>query len=105
MSKPEVAQPHAKQWTQVEAYLGGLTQRRLARRARRMPARSEPESPRLLLSTIPFAVLLAVMAILVVVFAVAAWPGSQPDFQPPVAGHELGTAPPGWFEHARKDMR
>jgi hypothetical protein len=104
MSKSGVAPPQSK-WTRAEAYLGGLALRRSARRARRLGARSEPEAPRLILSTIPFAVLIAVLGLLIVAFAVAAWPGSQPDFKEKVAQKELGTAQPGWFDEAKKEMR
>ena len=104
MSKSGVA-PAQSKWTRAEAYLGGLALRRTARRSRRYGARSEPEAPRLILSTIPFAVLIAVLGLLIVAFAITAWPGSQPDYKQRVAPKELGTAQPGWFEEAKKEMR
>jgi hypothetical protein len=103
MSKPELAQPSSK-WTHVEAYVGGLAARRALRRSRKIRARTEPEAPRLILSTVPFAALIAVLGILIVAFAVAAWPGSQPGFEPSAAVPEIGTAAPGWLERAKKDM-
>jgi hypothetical protein len=104
MSKPGVAQSQSK-WTRAEAYLGGLALRRLARRARRLGARSEPEAPRLILSTIPFAALIAVLGLLIVAFAITAWPGSQPETRERVAQKEVGTAQPGWFDEAKKEMK
>jgi hypothetical protein len=60
--------------------------------------------PRLVLSTIPFAALLAVMAMLMVAIAVAAWPASQPAFRPQAQAKELGTAQRGWFQEAQKEF-
>ena len=60
----------------------------------------------LMLSTVPFAALIGVFALLVVVFAVAAWPGRQiPSAQPKQEQRELGTAPKGWFDEAKKEFR
>lgn len=59
----------------------------------------------MLLSTLPFAALIAVLGMLMVAIAVTAWPASQPSFEPKSADAELGTAAPGWFEEARKDFR
>ena len=104
MSKPGLAQPKSR-WVQIDTYLGGLASRRSWRRSRRLETRSEPEAPRMMLSTVPFAALMALLGLLIVAFAIAAWPGSQPDFQPRPAVHETGTAAPGWFDEAKKDMR
>jgi hypothetical protein len=103
MSKPDLAPP-AERWTRIDAYLAGLRRRTLGRRTR-VRQRSEPEVPRLMLSTVPFAALIAVLAILIVTFAVAAWPPAQPRFEPKPAPREPGTAPPGWFEEAKKEFR
>ncbi len=106
MSKPDTAPPRQVQrWTTIDAYLGGLARRGKLRRSRRVRQRSEPEAPTLLLSTIPFAALIAVLGMLVIAFAVAAWPAAQPEFRPEPAAKELGTAPRGWFEQAKKEMR
>ncbi|HEU5481709.1 MAG TPA: hypothetical protein VFU80_01275, partial [Sphingomicrobium sp.] len=67
--------------------------------------RSEPEAPSLILSTLPFAVLIAVLGLFVIVFAVAAWPPSQPRVEPQPAERQPGTAAPGWFEEAKREMR
>jgi hypothetical protein len=108
MSKPDLAPtipPSAQRWTRIDAYLGGLTRRRTGRPATFGSKRSEPEAPRAMLSTIPFAALIAVMAVLIVAFAVAAWPGSQPQLKAPPAARQLGTAPKGWFDEAKKEFR
>lgn len=105
MSKPDLAPPEER-WTHIESYLGALARRRIARRSRRPKAQSETEAPSLILSTLPFAVLIIVLGLFVVVFAVAAWPPSQPRIEPPKAAErEPGTAAPGWFEEAKKEMR
>jgi hypothetical protein len=103
MDKHDLA-PAAK-WARIDDYLDGLARRRTARRSRRERPRTEPEMPRLWLSTLPFAALMSVLAMLVVAIAVAAFPGSQPQFQPQPVAHEDGTAAPGWFEEAKKEMR
>jgi hypothetical protein len=105
MNDPDLAPPEER-WTHIEAYLGALARRRTARRSRRRKQQTEPEAPSLVLSTLPFAVLIAVLGLLVVAFAVTAWPPSQPGVeQPRPAERQVGTAPPGWFEKAKKEMR
>lgn len=106
MSKHDIAPPTAQRWTRIEDYAAGLTRARNARRARRERVRTEPESPALILSTLPFALLMAVFAVLTVVFAIAAWPGrelSKPQLK--AEQRELGTAPKGWFDEAKKEFR
>lgn len=106
MSKHDIAPPTAQRWTRIEDYAVGLTRVRNARRARRERVRTEPESPALILSTLPFAALIAVFGILTIVFAIAAWPGRElPQAQPKAEQHELGTAPKGWFDEAKKEFR
>ncbi len=102
--KPDLAGP-TERWVRIDAYLDGLIQRRIARRPHRISARTEPEAPRAILSTLPFAVLIAVLGLLIVAFAVAAFPPSQPKFEPAKSKKELGTAAPGWFEEAKKQFR
>lgn len=56
------------------------------------------------MSTLPFLALIAALALLIVGFAIAAWPGREhPRAKPPE--REFGTAPPGWLERAERDMR
>ena len=109
MSKPDLvptaAPPPAQRWTHIDQYLRGLARRRTARRSRQPGARTEPEAPQLLLSTLPFAVLIAVLGLLIVAFAIAAWPASQPNAKPRAAAPEQGTAAPGWLDEAKKEMR
>lgn len=109
MSKPDfvptAAPPPAQRWTHAEAYIEALARRRTARRSRQPGQRTQPEAPKMLLSTLPFAVLILVFAMLIVVFAVAAWPGSQPHAKPRPAAAQPGTAAPGWLDEAKKDMR
>lgn len=110
MSKPDLAPPAApppaQRWTHIDEYLGGLARRRTARRSRQPGPRTQPEAPLLLLSTLPFAALMSFFAMLIVVFAVAAWPGPQRDVKPPrTAAFQHGTAAPGWLDEARKEMR
>ena len=100
-----VAGRRTERWVRIDAYLDGLLQRRIARRSHRMASRSEPEAPRAILSTWPFLALLAVLGLLIVAFAVTAFPPSQPKFEPAKAKKELGTAAPGWFEEAKKQFR
>lgn len=105
MSKPDLAPPR-QQWTHIDAYIGGLARKRTARRSRVSTARTQPESPSLMLSTLPFAALIAVLGMLTVVFAVAAWPASQLGARPAAAAErEVGKAEPGWFDEAKKEMR
>lgn len=105
MSKDELA-ARDRRWTRIDEYLGALARRRTARRSRQAPAvRTQPEAPRLLLSTLPFAALLSILAVLAIAFVIAAWPG-RPDSEPlPPPAAELGTAPSGWLDEAKKEMR
>ena len=103
-TEPDIVGP-TERWIRIDAYLDGLLQRRIARRAHRISARTEPEAPRAMLSTFPFAVLIAVLGLLIIAFAIAAFPPSQPRFEPAKAKKELGTAAPGWFEEAKKEFR
>ncbi len=103
--KGDVAPKTAGPWTRPEAYLDSLIRRRTSRRPRSVEPRTEPEAPRFALSTLPFLVLLAALAVIAVGIIVAAWPGTQPQPQPRSAAKELGTAPKGWFQEAQKEFR
>jgi len=99
--------PAKESWTRLDNYLASLARRRTARRSRSPGPRTEPETPHFLLSTLPFLVLIAGLAVLSVAIAIAAWPVRQPELasmKPPPA-HELGTAPKGWFQEAQKEFR
>ena len=93
-----------QRWIRIEDYLGALARRRTARRMRQPRTRTEPEAPRLMLSTLPFAALIAMLAVLLVGIAVVAWPGRHIP-EPPPPERKLGTAPPGWFAEAKKEFR
>lgn len=60
----------------------------------------------MLLSTVPFFVLLMLLGVLAVAVMIVAFPGTQPQInQPAAAAKEKGVAQRGWFEEAQKDMR
>ena len=58
----------------------------------------------MILSTLPFAALLAVMAMLTVAIAISAWPASHPVAHAQAQEKELGTAQRGWFQEAQKEF-
>jgi hypothetical protein len=82
-----------------------MARKRSLRRARRQRLRTEPERPRLLLSTLPFIALIGLLGILAVAIMIVAFPGSQPlPRTGPAAAKEQGVAQRGWFQEAQKDM-
>jgi len=92
-------------WTRPDVYLGAMALKRSFRRAREPKVRTQPERPRMLLSTIPFLALLALLAVLAVAIMIVAFPGSQPQLKEPAAPvKEQGVAPKGWFQKAQKEM-
>jgi hypothetical protein len=101
--------PAAERWMRVDTYIVGLARRRQRiTRSLRLTRRSEPESPRLMLSTLPFAALLSMLAVLFIAIAIAAWPPSQPGVKAPSQEPpptKLGNAPRGWFQEAAKEFR
>jgi hypothetical protein len=103
-NKGELAPPEPRRWTRVDDYIGAMARRRTARRQREPGPRTQPENPRLLLSTIPFLALIAALAILAVGIMVIAWPGSQPRPSPKQVQRERGVAEKGWFQEAQKDF-
>jgi hypothetical protein len=105
-NKGELAPPEPRRWTRADDYIGALARRRTARRNREHGTRTEPENPRLLLSTIPFLALIAALAILGIAIMVIAWPGAESQSvrrAPPP--HEQGVASKGWFQQAQKEFR
>lgn len=104
--KEKVANPDRPQpWTRPDDYLGALAFKRSFRRAREPRPRTEPERPRVLLSTAPFLLLLALLGVLAVAIMVVAFPGTQPQIKaPPVTAKETGVAQRGWFQEAQKEM-
>lgn len=92
-------------WTRPDRYLRAMALKRTARRARADKPRTQPESPRLLLSTLPFLALLIVLAVLAVATMITAFPGNQPRQRArPVAAHEQGIAARGWYQNAEKEF-
>jgi hypothetical protein len=104
-NKGELASSESLSWTRAEDYLGAMARRRTERRKREPKPRTQPESPRLLLSTLPFLVLIAAMAVLAVAIMIAAFPGTQPQPRPQTAQHQQGVAAKGWFQEAKKQFR
>lgn len=103
--KQRVADPApGEPWTRPETYVGALARKRSFRRSRDK-GRTQPESPRLLLSTVPFLALIGLLAILAVAIMIIAFPGNQPfPKAKPAAQQEKGVAQKGWFQEAQKDM-
>jgi len=107
-NKGEVApaESERERWTRADDYLGALARRRTERKKRESKlTRTQPEAPRLLLSTLPFLALIAALAVLAVAIMFTAWPGSQPGPKARPAQHEQGYAPKGWLDDARREMR
>ncbi|HKP33773.1 MAG TPA: hypothetical protein VJT70_03220 [Sphingomicrobium sp.] len=103
--KQKLADPApGRGWTRPETYLGAMARKRRFRRERGGKPRTQPEKPRLLLSTVPFLALLALLAVLAVAIMVLAFPGSQPPSRPQVAAKEQGVADRGWFQEAEREM-
>jgi hypothetical protein len=93
----------ARGWTRPDAYIGALARKRSFRRAHAGKRRTQPESPRMMLSTLPFLALLGLLAILAVAIMIIAFPGNQPPPKPQqVAAKEQGRAERGWFQEAQK---
>jgi hypothetical protein len=92
-------------WTGPDAYISAMARKRGYRRARGEKRRTQPESPRMLLSTAPFLVLMVLLGVLAVAIMVIAFPGNQPQPKPhQVAAKEQGRAERGWFQEAEKEM-
>ena len=106
MKRDGVTESPEGKWTRPEDYLGAMARKRTFRRTRlRRDGPSEPDSPRLLLSTVPFVALLGLLGVLAVAIMIVAFPGTQPQPKPPqVAQREQGVAPKGWFQEAQRDF-
>ena len=106
MKREGVTESPAGKWTHPEDYLGAMARKRMLRRTRgREGGRTEPDSPRLLLSTVPFAALLSLLAVLAVAIMVVAFPGTQPQQKAPqLAVRQQGVAAKGWFQEAQREF-
>jgi hypothetical protein len=106
MNQDDVAsRPPSRTWVRAEDYVEALARRRTARRSRGAAPRTQPEKPRLLLSTLPFAALIVGVAVLTLSIIVAAWPHAPQSRTQAGGAPELGTAAKGWFQDAEKDFR
>ena len=104
-TKEELAPPpDARSWTGPTVYFEALARRRTERRRREPLVRTQPESPRLLLSTLPFIALIAALGLLAVAIMVTAWPGRL-ERHPPPRQQEQGVAAKGWFQEAEREFR
>ena len=105
MKRHEVTESPAGKWTRPEDYLGAMARKRSFRRKPGRRQRTEPEAPRLLLSTVPFLALIALLGVLAVAIMIAAFPatqGQEKAFQP--APKEQGVAAKGWFQEAQRQF-
>ena len=91
-------------WTRPDAYIGAMARKRSFRRAHGEKQRTEPEAPRLLLSTVPFLALLALLAVLSIAIMLLAFPGNQPQPNEKAAQAEQGVAGKGWFQKAEREF-
>ena len=104
MRREGLTESHTGKWTQPEDYLRAMARKRSFRRGKRRE-RTQPEAPRMLLSTAPFLALMALLGVLAAAIMVLAFPGSQPQQQPQqVAQKEQGVAAKGWFQEAERDF-
>lgn len=105
MKRHGVTESPAGRWTRPEDYLGAMARKRSFRRQHPRRERTEPETARLLLSTVPFVALLALLAVLAVAIMITAFPGSQPIIRSPQMGPpEQGVAQKGWFQEAQREF-
>lgn len=105
MKRHGVTESPEGKWTHAEDYLGAMARKRTFRHGRRLKDRTEPEGPRLLLSTLPFLGLIVLLGVLAVAIMIVAYPGSQPLPRPlPVPQKEQGVAPKGWFQEAEREF-
>jgi hypothetical protein len=104
--KQRVVDPAPKGvWTRPETYIGELVRKRRFRRDHAEKPRTQPESPRLLLSTVPFLAVMVLLAVIAVGIMIVAFPGSQPQPKPrPTPQKETGVAQRGWFQEAEREF-
>jgi hypothetical protein len=107
MKKDGLAPPPAERaWTRIDDYLVHMRRRdAAARRRRKLAPRTEPETPRFMLSTLPFLALLSVLGVMSIAMMIVAWPGRERVVQARPVAHEVGTAPKGWLQEAQREMR
>lgn len=105
-NKGELAGRESQRWVSADDYIGALARRRTERKKREPSfTRTQPEAPRLLLSTVPFVALIGALAVLAVAIMVVAWPGGRPKPAAHAAAHQQGVASKGWLQDAEKEFR
>jgi hypothetical protein len=106
MKRQGVTESPEGRWTRSEDYIEAMARKRSYRRERdQRRERTEPVAPRMMLSTVPFLALLALLGVLAVAIMVLAFPGSQPQQAAPQAAQkERGVAPRGWFQEAQREF-
>ncbi len=103
-NKGELAPIESRRWTRAADYGGVFALRVTARRKREPVHRTQPEEPRLWLSTLPFLALIGGLALLAVGIMVIAFPGNQPQHKVASIEHEKGVAANGWLKEAEKEF-
>jgi hypothetical protein len=94
-----------RSWTKPDAYVGAMARKRRSRQRQAPHGRTQPERPRLMLSTLPFLTLLGFLAVLAVAIMVLAFPGNHPPLRPHASVQpERGVAAPGWFQDAQREF-
>jgi hypothetical protein len=105
MDRPRLSESPSDKWIHATDYVEALARKRTARRSRQPKSpRTQPESPRFGLSTLPYVALIGFMLVLTIAIAVAAFPGSQPAFKTHMAVHEPGVAERGWLQNAEQEF-
>lgn len=105
MKRQGLTESRTGRWTRPDDYLEAMAFKRTFRKGRRGTDRTEPESPRLFLSTLPFLALLALLGVLAIGIMIVAFPGTQPQPKPPEPAQKVpGVAAKGWFQEAEKDF-
>lgn len=103
-NKGDLAPIESRRWTRAADYGGVFALRVTARRKREAVHRTQPEEPRLWLSTLPFLALIGALALLAVGIMVMAFPGNQPQHRIASVEHEKGVAANGWLKEAEKEF-
>jgi hypothetical protein len=105
MDRPRLSESPRDKWINADDYVAALARKRTARRGREPKSRrTQPESPRFGLSTLPYVALIAALLVLTIAIAVAAFPGTQPPPKAQFAAHEQGVAEKGWLQDAEREF-
>jgi len=105
MDEPRLSESPTGKWTHADDYVAAMARRRTARKERELHRRTQPESPRFGLSTLPYIALLAALLVLTGAIALIAFPGAQPlPKRPQMAAREPGVAQKGWLDTAQREF-